>query len=118
MVPSLLLLSRIRRRRRDGDGALVVGDPTSDLPAARQEAIGVAERYRTEPLLGPRAVKAAFLERLGGSDPVHIAAHASFDADSPWTPASSSPTAWYQSAKRSGRMSVPISSCSRAASPV
>lgn len=83
MVPALPVLSRIRRRSRRGGGVLVVGDPSGDLPAARQEAIIVAELERTEPLLGPRAVKAAVLERLADSDLVHIAAHGRFNPASP-----------------------------------
>jgi CHAT domain-containing protein len=73
--------------------ALVVGDPRVDsarwsgfppLPAAEQEAAGVAALYTgAELLVGGAATKAAFLEALRRSDVVHYAGHATSVADDP-----------------------------------
>jgi CHAT domain-containing protein len=73
--------------------ALVVGDPRVDsarwpgfppLPAAEQEAAGVAALYTgSELLVGGAATKAAFLDALRRSDVVHYAGHATAVATDP-----------------------------------
>lgn len=58
-------------------GALVVGDPLGDLPAAREEAVGVASRLGCEPLIGPEASETAVRSRLAEARWVHFATHGS-----------------------------------------
>ena len=63
--------------------ATVVGNPTGDLPAAGREAIKVAEILGVEPLLEDEAKTDSIVGRLSASTTVHIAAHATFDPDTP-----------------------------------
>jgi CHAT domain-containing protein/Flp pilus assembly protein TadD len=63
--------------------AAVFGDPTGDLPGAREEAGAVAKMLRAKPLLGADVTQAAVSEALTSAGIVHIAAHAHFDKDDP-----------------------------------
>ncbi|MEU5870761.1 CHAT domain-containing protein [Glycomyces sp. NPDC047369] len=79
-----LLQSRRLRHRRESEGPhSVLGDPTGDLPGARDEALELAERWKTAPLLGAAATRDAVLDAMRTSQNVHIAAHAAYNADSP-----------------------------------
>lgn len=53
---------------------MVLGDPTDDLPQARQEATDVARRLRVTPRLGADATRAAVFGAAGATL-IHIAAH-------------------------------------------
>lgn len=53
---------------------MVLGDPTDDLPQARQEAADVARRLRVTPRLGADATRAAVFGAAGATL-IHIAAH-------------------------------------------
>jgi CHAT domain-containing protein len=57
----------------------VLGDSRDDLAHSRQEARAVAQRFATEPLLGPGATKARLLAELAGKDLIHLACHGRFD---------------------------------------
>ena len=62
---------------------LVVGNPRGDLPYAKDEANAVAERFGTKPLLGTAATKSAVLARFPDATLIHLATHASFNANNP-----------------------------------
>jgi tetratricopeptide (TPR) repeat protein len=83
-IPALAFLPRLRRRPPRGDAAaLVVGNPTGDLPHAEAEAEAVAETLGTAALLGPQATREAVLEGLRTAAVVHLASHAVFDPAAP-----------------------------------
>jgi tetratricopeptide (TPR) repeat protein len=87
-VPSLGVLRHIPRRPPIPivkPNALVVGNPTGDLPYAQREALEVAESLDAEPLIGPMARKAVVLRHLelGEVQLAHFATHASFAPGSP-----------------------------------
>jgi CHAT domain len=63
--------------------ALVVGNPTADLTDADNEAVQVAKALGVQPLLGPAASMVAVRDGFHAARIVHIAAHASFDANDP-----------------------------------
>lgn len=68
--------------------AVIVADPTGDLPAARQEARSVArllaERTTTTSLAEREASVEAFHRALPGADLLHIAGHASYAGRGGW----------------------------------
>jgi CHAT domain-containing protein len=87
-APALGLLERILRHREASGGrfaALVLGDPTGDLPYAGSEASQVAALFNTTPLIGPLALKKTVLKRLEREDTqlAHFATHAYFAPGSP-----------------------------------
>jgi CHAT domain-containing protein/tetratricopeptide (TPR) repeat protein len=83
--PSISLV-RSWRLGADREGPLrhaVFGDPTDDLPGARDEALELARRWGADPRIGAGATAAALLTALGGGGLVHVAAHAEFSAEDP-----------------------------------
>src|SRR6185295_6986215 len=62
------------RRSRSPVRALVLGDPTGDLPQAREEAKEVAARLQVAPRLGAEATSAAVLGAREATL-IHVAAH-------------------------------------------
>jgi tetratricopeptide (TPR) repeat protein len=72
-APSAAVLSATRRPP-SAIRALVLGDPTGDLPQARQEAKEVADWLKVTPRLGADAARTAVLE-AGEATLIHIAAH-------------------------------------------
>ncbi len=75
-IQALQLLQPHNQPSRPIETALVIGNPTGDLPAAEQEAKAIARLLRTVPLLRHHAHKAAVLEQMPQADVIHIAAHA------------------------------------------
>jgi CHAT domain-containing protein len=63
--------------------AAVIGDPTSDLRFAADEAEKVARLFQTVPIIGPDAIKATIFAECAEVDIVHYAGHASFDEADP-----------------------------------
>lgn len=85
IVPGLGVLAHVLGRRTAAEGdALVVGNPTGDLPFARLEADLVGQALSSTPLYGEAATKAAVLERFSRARLAHLAAHAFFDRDDPF----------------------------------
>ncbi|MDY7078812.1 MAG: CHAT domain-containing protein [Chloroflexota bacterium] len=90
-APSLTTLSRVVARARhrsheDGKRALVVGNPTNDLPSlASAEAVAreVASRFGVEPLLRDQATKQAVLDKLPMARVVYFVCHGEFDDQTP-----------------------------------
>lgn len=83
-VPALGVVPRLRQRLHVTTGpALVVGNPTGDLPDAAEEARHVAERFATSPLIGAAATKKAIVPRLAEASLIHLAAHAFFNVQNP-----------------------------------
>jgi tetratricopeptide (TPR) repeat protein len=72
-APSAAVLSAARRSSSP-IRPMVLGDPTGDLPQARQEATEVAKRLQVTPRLGPEATRAAVLD-ADDATLIHIAAH-------------------------------------------
>jgi CHAT domain-containing protein len=72
-APSAAVLSATRRSQ-SVIRALVLGDPTGDLPQAREEAREVADRLKVKPRLGADAARTAVLD-AGDATLIHIAAH-------------------------------------------
>jgi CHAT domain-containing protein len=72
-----------RKRRATRRSALVVGDPTGDLPYAALEAEAVADAFGVEPVVGPAATRERVVGALvdGGADVLHFACHGFFDDD-------------------------------------
>jgi CHAT domain-containing protein len=63
--------------------AMVFGDPTGDLPGARNEASLVAAMLGAKPIMGPDVTQAAVSVALRSAGTVHVASHAYFDAEDP-----------------------------------
>ncbi|HEY0167697.1 MAG TPA: CHAT domain-containing protein [Jatrophihabitans sp.] len=82
-VPALGLVRFLGRGRVSSTQALVVGDPSGDLPCARTEARAVAALLGTKPLVGSAASCEVVGARLRTAGTVHLAAHAIFDERSP-----------------------------------
>ena len=84
VLPALGVLPRLQRHPHVRTGpALVVGNPTGDLPYAEEEANTVAPLLGISPLLGATATKATVLARLEQASLIHLATHAFFDPDVP-----------------------------------
>ena len=91
VAPSLAHLQRDARERSlsplpsPGARAVVIADPTGDLPFAAVEAAWLAEAMPgAEVLAGPAATASALLERLPGARHLHVAGHGRFDVDDPF----------------------------------
>jgi CHAT domain-containing protein/tetratricopeptide (TPR) repeat protein len=85
-APSASVLRSLRLPERPGTAAThaIFGDPTGNLPRAREEAIALAGIWAdAEPLLGPSATAGALLGALRFAQAVHVAAHADFNASAP-----------------------------------
>lgn len=63
--------------------AAIVGDPLADLTEASDEAVVLGRMFEVEPLTRERANRKSVREAFRSARLVHIAAHASFDADDP-----------------------------------
>lgn len=72
-APSAAVLS-VTRRSQAPIRAVVLGDPTGDLPEAREEAREVAGRLNVSARLGGAATRTAVLD-AGDATVIHIAAH-------------------------------------------
>jgi len=83
-VESLALMSRLLARPRTaGRSAVVIGNPTGDLPHAEAEARAVAAVLGVEPLIGRSATKAAVIAGMRTGSIAHIAGHASLATGAP-----------------------------------
>jgi tetratricopeptide (TPR) repeat protein len=89
-APSASVLPHLRAKQTPDLGrALVLGDPELDdpdlppLPHARSEAEIVADLLGTRPFLGTEATEALVFDRSGRLDWLHVAAHATYNQDSP-----------------------------------
>ena len=78
MTPSIqvLQLTHPQEQPQTVKTALVVGNPTNDLPAAAKEAKTIARRFNTRPLLGKQATKAEVVKQMPQANLIHLAAHA------------------------------------------
>jgi len=78
-APSIEVLGLTREKRQNLPDsvrdALVVGNPTSDLPHAKTEAIEIARLLNTIALTGNSATKAAILPKLPQARIIHLATH-------------------------------------------
>ena len=84
VVPALALMPRLRRRPRPRESdALIIGNPTGDLPFAETEAEMVGAALHATPLVGKSATKAAVRSRLRHAHHVHFASHAFFEPGAP-----------------------------------
>jgi CHAT domain-containing protein/TPR repeat protein len=85
VIPSasyLPQLGRLAAARREFGPAVVLGNPTGDLPGAETEARRVAARLGVTPQLGQHATREAL---LGAAAPavLHVAAHGTYDVRDP-----------------------------------
>ncbi len=78
IAPSIQVLQLTPRQQHPQSikTALIVGNPTDDLPAAAKEAKTIARRFNTRPLLGRQATKAAVVKQMPQANLIHLAAHA------------------------------------------
>ncbi|MEM7353992.1 MAG: CHAT domain-containing protein, partial [Acidobacteriota bacterium] len=84
LVPSLEALAALAERPQPAPGpALILGDPTGDLPEARSEAIAVAAQLDTKPYLGPAANHEA-LRHTSRPRVLHLATHTGLGPGGPW----------------------------------
>jgi hypothetical protein len=83
-VPALALLDRLHRRPpAKGTAAVVVGNPTGDLPQAEAEAHAVASILGSQPLTGSAATRAAVTTAVPAARTLHLACHAGFQRGTP-----------------------------------
>jgi hypothetical protein len=84
MIPSVAaMIAQDAQRLADGP-AVVVGDPTGDLPGARAEASAVAAAMPdVSPLLGADATIRVVVDRARSARLLHVAAHADIDGFQP-----------------------------------
>lgn len=68
---------------QDLKSSVVVGDPTSDLPNARDEAEAIADCIDGELLCGVAADRRTVLAHIPGAQIVHFACHSQFDVLDP-----------------------------------
>lgn len=73
-APGLLPRAAAIRPNERGGSAIVVGDPTGNLPAAAVEADRVAHQLHGVALIGAEATRAAFTA-VAGASLLHVAAH-------------------------------------------
>lgn len=77
MAPSIQVLQLTYQQHPQAvKTALVVGNPTNDLPAAEKEAKIIARLFNTRPLLGRRATKAKVVKQMPQANLIHLATHA------------------------------------------
>jgi CHAT domain-containing protein len=84
-LPSPALVKNLLQiqRRELGEEALVVGNPTKDLPFAEREAQSVADMLGVEPLVREEAQANTFIKRSKASWIAHLATHTRFDREDP-----------------------------------
>ena len=77
ITPSLhTLISRVQQPGNSNYGfALLVGNPTDNLPYATEEVKCLSKYWDATPLLGRVARKKVILQHLSGASIIHIAAH-------------------------------------------
>ncbi|MBF2026862.1 MAG: CHAT domain-containing protein [Oscillatoriales cyanobacterium C42_A2020_001] len=87
-APSIQVLELTRQQRQKlgtqpliakGTKALVVGNPTLDLPHAEDEAKTIATLFGTQPVLGAQATKSVIQQKMPEARLIHIAAHGQFN---------------------------------------
>ncbi len=84
----VLQITQEQRQESSSEGILIVGNPTmpqipnlelSPLPGAEEKAKAIGELYKTTPLIGDKATKAAVLEKLSRTKIAHFATHGLLD---------------------------------------
>ncbi|MFT3784783.1 MAG: CHAT domain-containing protein [Tepidisphaeraceae bacterium] len=92
-LPSLAMLGRIAARHPGQLGtaaqpatsrAVVIGDPTGDLPESRTEAFQVAEILGVTAIVGNAATVGQVTDMIRGADVVHYCGHAEFSPRDPF----------------------------------
>jgi len=85
VLPSVSVSQFIRKPSASGPpAALILGNPTLDLPGAEAEARGLAKALPgSKLLLGSAATKESLFEQAAKYRLIHIAAHGEFRADAP-----------------------------------
>lgn len=87
VAPSASALKLTRDRNpRQWSYMLLLGDPASRLPGARNEVLSIASEApnRRHALVGEDASQSMFNEVAGQYDVIHFATHARFDNRAPW----------------------------------
>jgi CHAT domain-containing protein len=79
----LPLVQVLSRPKFEKGSAMVLGNPTKDLPYAEREARVVAGCLGVDALLGEKATKAAVLKAKGPLGVLHIASHGEFSSVDP-----------------------------------
>jgi hypothetical protein len=85
-APVVYALDLVGEHRVPPEGALLVADPTGDLPAARTEAEVVEKAFASKltSLRGSAATTDAVLHALPQASLFHYAGHAIYVGDDPW----------------------------------
>lgn len=65
------------------EGAIVIGNPTTDLDYAEEEAKLISNILNANCLIGSDATKNNILNQIGGKRIIHFAGHGNFDAENP-----------------------------------
>jgi CHAT domain-containing protein len=88
-APSIQVLESTQKLRQQvqqagRQQALVVGNPTMplqlrQLPGAQREAEAIAPLFRTQPILGAQATKAAIVQQMPNARWIHLATHGILD---------------------------------------
>lgn len=82
-APGLGVAAALANARPEGQGAVVLGDPRDNLPAAGTEARQTAARLGTTAVTGSAATIAKWKEGCR-AQLLHVAAHSGVGADGPW----------------------------------
>lgn len=61
----------------------IFGNPTLDLPFAKEEAEAIADLYGIRPLIGREATEAALRDRASQAEILHLATHGEYDVANP-----------------------------------
>jgi tetratricopeptide (TPR) repeat protein len=115
-APSLGLAATLLDRVPHGSGAIVLGDPSGDLPGAAAEAIATSQTLDAGLSLGPAATLKT-LEAGCHASLLHLAAHSGIGVEGAWLQlADGKLTAAKVLADRCGPALVYLASCASAAS--
>jgi CHAT domain-containing protein len=83
-LPSASMLRFLQDKRKLESGELMaLGNPTLDLPFAKQEVETISNLYATQPLLGRQATERAIWSQANQSGILHLATHGEYNPQSP-----------------------------------
>ena len=83
-LPSASMLRFLQDKRKPDSGELMaLGNPTLDLPFAKQEVEKISNLYATQPLLGRQATERAIRSQANQAGILHLATHGEYNPHSP-----------------------------------
>jgi CHAT domain-containing protein/Tfp pilus assembly protein PilF len=83
-LPSASMLRFLQGKRKPDSGELMaLGNPTLDLPFAKQEVEKISNLYATQPLLGRQATERTVWSQANQAGILHLATHGEYNPHSP-----------------------------------